>query len=278
MADRESFDLYLKDINRILVLSHEQEIQLAKLQKKGNKQAKNKMILANLRLVVKMVKRYNYPGLSYMDLIEEGNLGLMKAVEKFDYKRECRFSTYAAWWIRQHVIRAIMNQGKMIRVPVYMSEMVSKYRKVHERLMHKFGHEPRRADLADALDVSLDKIRNIEEIMMNPSSLDDPLDIEGGSGILADLIADEDNSSPDDIRLVLEQEHIEQLLTCLKDRERKLIELRYGLNDGIPWTLREIGAKFGMTRERIRQIEKICMKKIRQYVTVCEEVKPGLQP
>jgi len=271
MADLESFDLYLKDIRKIPLLTADDEVRLAKQIEKGIKKAKNQLILANLRLVVKMVKRYNYPGLSHMDLIEEGNLGLMKAVEKFDYRRQCRFSTYAAWWIRQHIIRAVMNQGKMIRVPVYMSELVSKYRKTYERLSQKYGHEPRKSDVATEMNISLEKVRSLEEIMMNPSSLSDPLEVNGGTGILADLIADEDSSSLDDIRLILEQEHIDRLMTCLNKREKELIELRYGLIDGIPWTLREIGAKFGMTRERVRQIEKACMKKIRHYVKIVEK-------
>jgi len=264
MAD--SIKLYLKEIKDIPLLTAEQEVDLAGKIKKGSRAARHKMIKSNLRLVINIAKRYSYLGIPLSDLIEEGNLGLMKAVGKYNANKGYRFSTYAAWWIKQYITRAIANQGKTIRIPVYMVELLIRFKKVQELLSQKLKRTPSVQEIAKKMKKPVVKVKRLKEIVAKISSLHAPIG-EDGSGEFMDLIEDESlSTSVDELASFLLRERIASLLEKMNSRERKILILRYGLKDGITRTLDETAKKFGITRERVRQIESAAMKKLRIYI------------
>jgi RNA polymerase primary sigma factor len=255
---------YIKDVRPIPLLTPEEEVELAKKIKKGDEEARENMIRANLRLVISIAKRYVGLGVPLSDLIEEGNIGLMKSVEKFDHTRGYRFSTYAAWWIKQGISRAIIDQGKMIRVPVYMNEEIIKYKKAVEKLIHKLKRKPRIGEIAKRLKIAVDKVRDLENAISSMSSLDAPIG-EDGDGQVKDIIQDESIMAPDEaLEGFFNKERAVEFLNLLNKRERKIIDMRFGLTDGETHTLAEIADELGVSRERVRQIESATIKKIRQ--------------
>jgi RNA polymerase primary sigma factor len=257
---------YLKDVRPIPLLTAGEEIELAKKVQKGDGQARERMIKANLRLVISIAKRYVNLGVPLSDLIEEGNIGLMKGVEKFDPDRGFRFSTYAAWWIKQGVSRAIIDQGKMIRVPVYMNEEIFKYKKIVETLTHKLRRKPRIAEISKRMKTTVDRIRELDNAITRMSSLDAPIG-EEGDGQIQDIIEDERIVAPDaELEKFFNKERTVGFLDMLNERERKIIELRYGLADGDAHTLAEIAEVLGVSRERVRQIESATLRKIRHIL------------
>lgn len=262
----DSIKRYLKEIKDIPLLTSKQEIELARKVKRGNNAARQKMIRANLRLVINIAKRYSYLGVPMMDLIEEGNLGLMKAVEKYNPKRGYRFSTYAAWWIKQYITRAIANQGKTIRVPVYMVELLMKFKKVSEQLFIKLKRKPRMTEIARKMKMSVKKVRQLNKMASKISSLNAPIGASGTAEFM-DLIEDESISTAvDEVGAYLQRERILELLKNMSARERKILSLRFGLKDGIPHTLRDTAKHFGITRERVRQIESAAMHKLKNII------------
>lgn len=258
---------YIQDIKHIPLLSPEEELEIALKIKKGNKAARAKMIRSNLRLVINIAKRYSYLGVPIMDLIEEGNIGLMKAVEKYNPKKGFRFSTYAAWWIRQYITRAIANQGKTVRVPVYMVELAMRFKKVNEQLSHQLKRRPRMAEIAKSMKISLKRLKLINKMVTKISSLNAPVGEEGSNAQFIDLIGD-DMLFAEDKQIVdfLQEERIKELLKKLLPRERKILALRFGLKDGVTFTLSDAAKKFGITRERVRQIEEVALKKLRTMI------------
>jgi len=257
---------YLKDVRPIPLLTAEKELEVAKRVKRGDKNARDLMIRSNLRLVISIAKKYINLGVPLSDLIEEGNIGLMKAVEKFDPQRGFRFSTYAAWWIKQGISRAIIDQGKMIRVPVYMNEEILKYKKVLEKLTHKLKRRPMLGEIAKRLGLGVEKVRELEQAITKMSSLDAPIG-EEGDGQVKDIIEDQSMMTPDEeLESFINKERALGLLDMLTERERKIIELRFGLSDGNMWTLAEIAQELGVSRERIRQVEAATLKKIRKIL------------
>lgn len=268
----EPLRLYLKDIKKLPLLSPEEEVKLARRVRKGDPRARKKMIQSNLRLVVSIAKRYRHFGFPLIDLIEEGNLGLMKAVAKFNPNRGYRFSTYASWWIRQYVNRALATQAKIIRLPVYMVENILKYKKLTEELSHKLKRTPMASELAKKMKISTDKVRQISILVTEVASLESPIG-EEDAGEFLDVIEDEAAASPfDELAQFLRQERVEKLLARMKDREQKILRLRYGLEDGEAHTLSYTAKKFKITRERVRQIEQAALKKLRRYIGRREEV------
>lgn len=263
---------YLKDVRPIALLTAAEEIELSQKVQKGDREARDKMIRANLRLVISIAKRYVNLGVPLSDLIEEGNIGLMKGVEKFDPERGYRFSTYAAWWIKQGVSRAIIDQGKMIRVPVYMNEEILKYKKMVEKLTHNLNRKPRMAEVARRMKLTVERVRELDNAIARMSSLDAPIG-EEGEGQVIDIIEDENVSSPDsELEKFFNKERTTGFLDMLEERERKIIEMRYGLVDGEAHTLAEIAAELGVSRERVRQIESATLKRIR-YLLKHNKVK-----
>lgn len=259
----DAIKLYLKDIKNIPLLTPEEEVTLSRRSQRGDAEAREAMIRANLRLVITIAKRYNHLGLPMMDLIEEGNLGLIKAVSKFNPNKGYRFSTYAAWWIRQYITRAIANQGKLVRIPVYMIETISKWKKTSEQLTHKFGRKPKLREIAQAMELPVRKVREISELMSKTSSLDTPIG-EEGEGEFIDLLEDERSlSATEEVSQMLQQESVLKLLGRMNERERKIIQMRYGLHDGVPHTLKEIADQMHITRERVRQIESVALRRLR---------------
>ena len=257
---------YLKDIRPIPLLTAEQEIELSRRVQKGDKDARETMITSNLRLVISIAKRYANLGVPLSDLIEEGNIGLMKSVEKFDPERGFRFSTYSAWWIKQGISRAIIDQGKMIRVPVYMNEEILKYKKAVEKLTHRLNRKPRVGEIAKKLKVPVSRVREFEKSIAKMSSLDAPIG-EEGDGQVKDIIEDENIVAPDQqLEDFFNKERAIGFLDMLTERERTIIEMRYGLDGGDDHTLAEIAKKLGVSRERVRQIEAATIKKIRQIL------------
>ena len=255
---------YLKDIRPIPLLTAKDEVDLAKRIQQGDEEARDKMIRSNLRLVINIAKRYINLGVPLNDLIEEGNIGLMRGVEKFDHTRGFRFSTYAAWWIKQSVSRAIIDQGKMIRVPVYMNEEIFKYKKVVEALTHKLKRKPQIGEIAKKMKVPVDKIKDWENSITKISSLDAPIG-ESGDGHVRDIIEDQNIASPDqELEEFFNKERAMELLDILSEREKKIIIMRFGLLDGDGKTLADIASVLGVSRERIRQIEGAAIKKIRK--------------
>lgn len=262
----EPLNLYLKDIKKLPLLSPEGEVKLARQARRGNPRARKKMIQSNLRLVVSIAKRYRHFGFPLMDLIEEGNLGLMKAVTKFNPNKGYRFSTYASWWIRQYISRALATQAKIIRIPVYMVENILRYKKLTEELSHKLKRTPRASEVAKKMKMSTTKVKQISGLVTKVASLESPIG-EGEAGEFLDVIEDEAAVSPvEELTQFLRQERVEKLLARMKDRERKILRLRYGLEDGVTHTLSDTAKQFKITRERVRQIEQAALKKLRRYI------------
>ena len=255
--------VYLKEIGRVPLLSPEEEIDLAMRIIDGDEYAKTRLSEANLRLVVSIAKRYVGRGMQFLDLIQEGNLGLIKAVEKFDYTKGFKFSTYATWWIRQAITRAIADQARTIRIPVHMVETINKVKKVSSQLLHKNGHEPVAEEIANELDMPVDKVREIMRVAQEPVSLETPIGEEEDSH-LGDFIPDDEAPAPADAAShTLLKEQLGEVLSTLTTREEKVLRLRFGLEDGRPRTLEEVGKEFDVTRERIRQIEAKALRKLR---------------
>lgn len=258
--------MYLKEIGTVALLTAEEELELAKKKSEGDPVAKEKLIEANLRLVVSIAKRYTGRGMSFLDLVQEGNLGLIKGVEKFDYTKGYKLSTYATWWIRQSVTRALADHARTIRVPVHMVETINRMSKMQRKLTLELGYEPSTKELADHLDMTEEKVLEIMQIAREPASLETPIGEEDDSN-LGDFVADNNTVTPEaNIESVMLREHIDVLLQDLKDREREVIILRFGLRDGHPRTLEEVGKIFCVTRERIRQIEAKALRKLRNPV------------
>ena len=258
--------MYLKEIGTVPLLSAEEEYRLAVRKSQGDEVAKQRLLEANLRLVVSIAKRYTGRGMSFLDLVQEGNLGLIKGVEKFDPEKGFKLSTYATWWIRQSVTRALADQARTIRVPVHMVETINKMSKMQRKLTLELGYEPSIKELADHLDMSEEKVQEIMQIAREPASLETPIGEEDDSN-LGDFVADSNVVSPEgNVESVMLREHIDTLLGDLKERERQVIVLRFGLEDGHPRTLEEVGKEFNVTRERIRQIEAKALRKLRNPV------------
>ena len=258
--------MYLKEIGTVPLLTANEELELAKRKQDGDEYAKQRLIEANLRLVVSIAKRYTGRGMSFLDLVQEGNLGLIKGVEKFDYKKGFKLSTYATWWIRQSVTRALADQARTIRVPVHMVETINKMSKMQRKLTLELGYEPSVTELANALDMTEEKVMEIMQIAREPASLETPIGEEDDSN-LGDFVADANVLTPEgNVESVMLREHIDTLLGDLKERERQVIVLRFGLEDGHPRTLEEVGKEFKVTRERIRQIEAKALRKLRNPV------------
>ena len=258
--------MYLKEIGTVPLLTAEEEVELAKRKADGDQEAKERLIEANLRLVVSIAKRYTGRGMSFLDLVQEGNLGLIKGVEKFDYTKGYKLSTYATWWIRQSVTRALADQARTIRVPVHMVETINKMSKMQRKLTLELGYEPSVKELSEALEMPEEKVMEIMQIAREPASLETPIGEEDDSN-LGDFVADNNTVTPEgNVESVMLREHIDALLEDLKERERQVIVLRFGLEDGHPRTLEEVGKEFNVTRERIRQIEAKALRKLRNPV------------
>ena len=255
--------MYLKEIGKVNLLTAEQEIQLAQRMEKGDEEAKKKLAEANLRLVVSIAKRYVGRGMLFLDLIQEGNLGLIKAVEKFDYRKGYKFSTYATWWIRQAITRAIADQARTIRIPVHMVETINKLIRVSRQLLQELGREPTPEEIAKEMDMSVERVREILKISQEPVSLETPIGEEEDSH-LGDFIQDDNVPVPADAAaFTLLKEQLVEVLGTLTEREQKVLRLRFGLDDGRARTLEEVGQEFNVTRERIRQIEAKALRKLR---------------
>jgi RNA polymerase primary sigma factor len=258
----DSLRLYLREIGKVPLLTADQEVYLAKRIERGDMVAKTQMVEANLRLVVSIAKSYLGRGLSFLDLIQEGSLGLIRAVEKFDYRKGFKFSTYATWWIRQAVTRAIADKARTIRIPVHMVEKLNKVVHIERQLVQRLGREPRPEEIAEELEMTTEEVREILRMAQLPVSLEKPIGEEEESS-LGDFVPDEQAESPfDTASLSLRREDVEMALSALPERERKVIELRFGLSGEQPCTLEEVGRAFGVTRERIRQIENNTLKKL----------------
>ena len=255
--------MYLKDIGKVPLLSPAEETELAKRMMDGDEDAKRLLSEANLRLVVSIAKRYMGRGMHFLDLIQEGNLGLMKAVEKFDYQKGFKFSTYATWWIRQAITRAIADQARTIRIPVHMVETINKLVRISRRLLQELGREPTPEEIAKEMEISEERVREIQKIAQDPVSLETPIGEEEDSH-LSDFIEDEQSTAPtDSVSVTMLKEQLLGVLDTLTPREEKVLRLRYGLDDGRPRTLEEVGKEFNVTRERIRQIEAKALRKLR---------------
>lgn len=254
--------MYLREIGRVSLLTYEEEVALAKRVEKNDRKAREKLINANLRLVVSIAKKYVNRGLTLLDLIEEGNIGLMRAVEKYDWRRGYKFSTYATWWIRQAITRAIADQARTIRIPVHMVETINKFNRISRKLMQELGREPTPEEVAYEMEIEPDKVREIIKVSQEPASLEAPVGEEEDSR-LGDFIQDASASPTDQATQALLKDHIREVLSTLSPREAKVLEYRFGLEDGKQRTLEEVGKEFGVTRERIRQIEAKAIRKLR---------------
>lgn len=259
----DSVKMYLKDIGRVPLLSAEREVELAKRMEEGDEEAKRILSEANLRLVVSIAKRYVGRGMQFLDLIQEGNLGLIKAVEKFDYRKGYKFSTYATWWIRQAITRAIADQARTIRIPVHMVETINKLVRVQRQLLQELGREPSPEEIAETMDIPVERVREIQKISQEPVSLETPIGEEEDSH-LGDFIQDDNVPVPAEAAAsTLLKEQLVEVLGTLTDREQKVLRLRFGMDDGRARTLEEVGKEFNVTRERIRQIEAKALRKLR---------------
>ncbi|MDZ7672110.1 MAG: RNA polymerase sigma factor RpoD [Halanaerobiales bacterium] len=255
--------MYLKEIGKVDLLTAEEEVSLSKRMEQGDLEAKRQLVEANLRLVVSIAKKYVGRGMLFLDLIQEGNMGLMKAVEKFDYTKGYKFSTYATWWIRQAITRSIADQARTIRIPVHMVETINKLIRVSRQLLQEKGREPTPEEIGEEMDMSADKVREIKKIAQEPVSLETPIGEEEDSH-LGDFIEDEDAPAPASAAsYMLLRDQLDNVLDTLTDREKRVLELRFGIEDGRPRTLEEVGKEFGVTRERIRQIEAKALRKLR---------------
>ena len=263
----EALRTYLKEVREIPLLTPKEEIDLSRRIKKGDEQARKKMIRANLRLVINISKKHSYLGIPLLDLIEEGNLGLMRAVEKFNPQKGYRFSTYGAWWIRQSITRSIIDQGKIIRVPVYMNELITKWKKTKELLSQKLKRIPSDSEIAKKLKLSYDKVDHINFwTTTSTSSLDAPVG-EDGEGQVIDLVEDQTSAQPDaTIERLLDKERIAYLMDMMNERERRVLDMRFGLDHNKPHTLAEVAKKLKVSRERVRQIEEEALKKLSKLV------------
>lgn len=271
---------YLRDIKPIPLLTARQEIELARRIKRGDGKARRQMIISNLRLVINIAKRYAHLGVPLLDLIEEGNLGLMKAVTKYNPRKGYRFSTYAAWWIRQYITRSIANQGKTVRIPVYMTELISKFKRTSEELTQRLGRRPSAEELARRMRLPIERIVRLQELVTSSqtTSLETPVGEEGETEMI-DLLEDEGSPSPqEDIGRFLQHERITAFLKRMNERECRVLSLRYGLEDGISRTLGETARFFGITRERVRQIEVVAMRKLRVMIAEEERETWGTRP
>jgi len=262
---------YLKEIRTIPLLTAQEEIELSKKALKGDKKARAKMIRANLRLVINIAKHYSSPSTPLLDLIEEGNIGLMKAVEKFNPNRGFRFSTYAAWWIRQSVIRSISDQSRVVRIPVYMNELMSKWKKTKESLSQKLKRQPQQEDIAKKMKLSVERVSEISSFTNKTTSLESSVGDENDTE-LKELIEDKTTASPDsEVNTFIEKEKMDDLLENISERERDILDLRFGMEDGSPQTLAEVAKKLGVSRERVRQIEANALKKLRKFIAKQEK-------
>lgn len=271
----EAIKAYLERIKDIPLLKKEEEDELIAKAKKGNKEARRRIINANLKLVVNIAKHYAKFGMALMDLIAEGNIGLMRAINKFNAGKGFRFSTYAAWWIRQAVTRALIDQGKTIRVPVYMSELISKYRKTKEKLRQKLNRDPQTAELAKKLKIPVEKIGEIDMWIQKKSSLQAPVGIDGESQ-LGDFLEGKDYADTEkEIDRIFEKERISHLLGVITEREKQVLNLRFGITDGKPHILAEVAEILNVSRERVRQIEKEALRKVKKYAL--EEQKKNIE-
>jgi len=262
----DSVRLYLREIGKIPLLNAEEEVDLARKVQAGDKRAKDQMAEANMRLVVSIAKRYVGRGLDLLDLIQEGNTGLLRAVEKFDPEKGFKFSTYATWWIRQAITRAIADQARTIRIPVHMVETINKLLRTHRRMTQDLNREPTNEELAKELEIDVDKVEHIMKIKQDISSLDAAVRDDEDESVLGDFIEDEDTPSPtESATSQLLKEHVNEMLGYLTPREQKILRMRFGLEDGKTHTLEEVGQEFGVTRERIRQIEAKALAKLRKH-------------
>ncbi len=260
---RDSVKMYLKDIGRVPLLTPEEERTIARKVAEGDQEARDALITANLRLVVSIAKRYTGRGMSFLDLIQEGNLGLLKAVEKFDHEKGFKFSTYATWWIRQAITRSIADQARTIRIPVHMVETINKLIRVSRQLVQRLGREPSAEEIAAEMEIPSQRVEEIQRIAQEPVSLETPIGEEEDSQ-LGDFIEDKDLPSPEDAAASqILREQLDEMLGDLTDREKEVIRLRFGIEDGHAHTLEEVGRRFGVTRERIRQIEAKALRKLR---------------
>lgn len=262
----DSVRLYLREIGKIPLLTAEEEVTLARKVQKGDKDAKDAMAEANMRLVVSIAKRYVGRGLDLLDLIQEGNTGLLRAVEKFDPEKGFKFSTYATWWIRQAITRAIADQARTIRIPVHMVETINKLLRTHRRMTQELNREPTNEELAKEMEIEVEKVEHIMKIKQDISSLDATIRDDEEDSVLGDFIEDEDTPTPEESATTqLLKEHVNEMLSYLTPREQKILRMRFGLEDGKTHTLEEVGQEFGVTRERIRQIEAKALAKLRKH-------------
>ena len=264
----DSVRLYLREIGKIPLLSQEEELELAKKAAKGNKKAKDKMVEANMRLVVSIAKRYSGRGLDFLDLIQEGNTGLLRAVEKFDPDKGFKFSTYATWWIRQAITRAIADQARTIRIPVHMVETINKVLRATRKLTQELNREPTTLEVAKEMDMEPEKVEYVMKIKQDIASLDQSVGRDGDDedSVLGDFVEDEERISPEDSAAnQILKEQLATIISTLSEREQKIIKLRFGIGGGRPHTLEEVGAEFSVTRERIRQIEAKALSKLRKH-------------
>lgn len=267
----ENIKSYIKEVRKIPLLTAKEEIELSKKALKGDQEARDRMIRANLRLVINIAKKYIHLGIPFMDLIEDGNVGLMKAVEKFNPKKGFRFSTYAAWWIKQSITRSIFDSSRTVRIPVYVNELLTKYKKTNEKLMGKLRRVPSEKEIARSMQTTEEKVAKMRTYITRTSSLDAPIDEEGGNEII-DLIEDKTTASPEtEINIFFKKERLSGLLGCVNERENQVLSMRYGLKDGRRQTLAEVSKKLHVSRERIRQIEENALKKLKKFMTEQEK-------